>query len=48
MIMVLKYDCFHATLKITPLLASNVDLFYDTSLLMQHMLLILSVLFLLD
>ena len=47
MIKVLKYDYFYVTLKIAPLLASKVSLFYDTSLLMQHML-ILSVLFSLD
>ena len=46
-IQILKYDCFHVTLKITPLLASKVALFYDTSLLIQCML-ILSVLLLLD
>ena len=46
MIEVLKYDSFHVTLKITPLLASKVAHFYDTSLLMRHVL-ILSVLFLL-
>ena len=40
-------DCLHVTLKSTPLLASQVALFYDTSLLIQHML-ILSVLLLLD
>ena len=34
---VLKYDCFHVTLKITSLLARKVALFYDTSLLIQHM-----------
>ena len=44
---VLKYDCFHVTLEITPLLTSKVVLVYGMSLLMQHML-ILSVLFLLD
>ena len=44
---VLKYDCFHVTLKITPLLASKVAIFYDTSLLIQCML-ILSILLLLD
>ena len=46
-IKVLKYDCFHVTLKITPLLLSMVAPFYGTSLLIQHIL-ILSVLFLLD
>ena len=46
-IKVLKYDYFHVTLKITPLLASKVALLYDASLLIRHML-ILSVLFLLD
>ena len=44
---VLKYDRFHVTLKITPLLASKVAIFYDTSLLIQCML-ILSILLLLD
>ena len=44
---VLKYDCFHVTLKVTPLLASKVAIFYDTSLLIQCML-ILSILLLLD
>ena len=29
MIKVLKYDYFYVTLKITPLLASKVSLFYD-------------------
>ena len=36
MIKVLQYDCFLVTLKITPLLASNIAPFYDTSLLMPH------------
>ena len=46
-IKVLKYYCFRVTLKISLLLANNISLFNDSSLLIQHML-ILSVLFLLD
>ena len=47
MIKVLKYDCFHVTLKITSLFTSKVALFYDMSLLIQRIL-SLSRLYLLD
>ena len=36
MIEKLKYDCFHVTLKITPLLTGKVAIFYDRSLLIQR------------
>ena len=47
MLKVLKYDCFHVTLKISYLLASKVALFCGKSLLIQHIM-ILTVLFLLE
>ena len=47
MMKVLKYDCLDVTLKITLLLANKVALFYDTNLLIQHIL-TLSVLFVLN
>ena len=40
MIKELKYDCFHVTFKIAPLLASKFALFYDTSLLIQPILIL--------
>ena len=43
---VLKYDNFHVTLKIIPLLAHKAALSYETSLLTQNIL-ILSISFLL-
>ena len=36
----IKYDCFYTALKITPLLASKVAVFYGTSLLIQHRLIL--------
>ena len=47
MMKVLKYDCLDVTLKITLLLANKVALFYDTNLLIQHIL-TLPVLFVLN
>ena len=40
MIQVLKHDCSLVTLKIIPLMASKIALFYDTSLLIQHILIL--------